>query len=35
MLSDNKRPTQGRENVFGLAEAKTATLLNPRVAVFF
>jgi hypothetical protein len=36
MLSDNERPTQGRGQICSVSpQAKTATLLNPRVAVLF
>ena len=35
MLSDNERPTQGRVNFSVSPQAKTAALLNPRVAVLF
>jgi hypothetical protein len=36
MLSDNERPTQGRVKFVSVSpQAKTATLLNPRVAVFY
>jgi len=35
MLSDNKRPTQGREKFFGLAASKNGNSAEPQGCRFF